>query len=68
MVHCRQPPTPNKVFALTFDDGPWTTASSWKPMDSTQYIFDILQRYGAKATFFEVGDVIAERQPRKVRP
>ena len=52
------PPAPTKVFALTFDDGPWTAASEWKPMDSTQYIFDILQRYGAKATFFEVGHEI----------
>ena len=35
-------------------------------MDSTQYIFDILQHYGAKATFFEVGHAI-EKSGSRVR-
>jgi peptidoglycan/xylan/chitin deacetylase (PgdA/CDA1 family) len=32
--------------ALTFDDGPW---------EYTEYLLDLLARYGAKATFFVVG-------------
>ena len=36
-----------KTVALTFDDGPWP--------GSTQAILKILQQYGVKATFFEIG-------------
>lgn len=40
----------DKVVALTFDDGPWN--------DSTAAILDTLSEFGAKATFFTVGDRI----------
>ncbi|WP_244910130.1 polysaccharide deacetylase family protein [Eggerthella sinensis] len=40
----------DKVVALTFDDGPWS--------DSTAAILDTLSEFGAKATFFTVGDRI----------
>jgi peptidoglycan/xylan/chitin deacetylase (PgdA/CDA1 family) len=36
-----------KTVALTFDDGPWPS--------STVAIVKILQKYGVKATFFEIG-------------
>lgn len=42
--------TVDKVLYLTFDDGPTP--------ESTPTILEILQRYGAKATFFCVGDNI----------
>lgn len=41
-----------KVIALTFDDGPWP--------ESTDEILDILEEYDAKATFFTIGEQIAE--------
>jgi polysaccharide deacetylase family sporulation protein PdaB len=41
-------PTEEKVIALTFDDGP-------DPEDTPQ-ILDLLQQYGAKATFFIIGE------------
>lgn len=41
----------DKVVALTFDDGPWPT--------STSEILDILNANGAHATFFEIGNQIA---------
>jgi peptidoglycan-N-acetylglucosamine deacetylase len=41
----------DKVVALTFDDGPWS--------DSTAAILDTLSEFGAKATFFTVGDRIS---------
>ena len=41
-----------KAIALTFDDGPWP--------DTTGEILDILKDNGAKATFFEIGNQIAE--------
>ncbi|UUZ83364.1 polysaccharide deacetylase family protein [Paenibacillus sp. P26] len=44
-------PTEEKVIALTFDDGP-------DPED-TPLILDLLKQYGAKATFFAVGNKIA---------
>ncbi|MCD8316125.1 MAG: polysaccharide deacetylase family protein, partial [Eggerthellaceae bacterium] len=40
----------DKVIALTFDDGPWDTY--------TTEILDILEQYGAVATFFTVGNRI----------
>jgi peptidoglycan/xylan/chitin deacetylase (PgdA/CDA1 family) len=42
----------NKVFALTFDDGPWP--------DYTRQILRILKEHDAKATFYMVGSVIRE--------
>jgi len=41
-------PTSEKVLFLTFDDGPIPEATPW--------VLDILHAYGAKATFFCVGD------------
>ena len=40
----------SKVIALTFDDGPSTNTPS-----STSRILDVLEKYGAKATFFVQG-------------
>ncbi len=40
-----------KVIALTFDDGPWPT--------TTSEILDILKENGAHATFFQIGNQIA---------
>ncbi len=40
-----------KVIALTFDDGPWPT--------TTSEILDILRENGAHATFFQIGNQIA---------
>ena len=42
----------DKVVALTFDDGPWPT--------TTSEILDILKENDAKATFFEIGNQVAE--------
>ena len=41
-------PTSEKVIYLTFDDGPVPEATPW--------VLDTLRAYGAKATFFCVGD------------
>lgn len=41
------------MVALTYDDGPQTTAGN--------HILDVLAQYGAKATFFVVGDRCASR-------
>ncbi len=49
----------DKVIALTFDDGPWP--------ETTGQILDILEQYGAKATFFTIGNQIAERPEELVR-
>lgn len=38
----------DKVIALTFDDGPWP--------ETTGQVLDILDEYGAKATFFTIGE------------
>ena len=46
------------VCALTFDDGPWPT--------TTDEILDILEENGARATFFTIGNQIAEN-PEAVR-
>ncbi len=39
------------VIALTFDDGPWP--------ETTSQILDLLESYGARATFFTIGNQIA---------
>ena len=41
-----------KVVALTFDDGPWA--------GTTDEILDILEENGAKATFFVIGNQVAD--------
>jgi polysaccharide deacetylase family sporulation protein PdaB len=51
-------PTEEKVIALTFDDGP-------DPED-TPHILDLLQQYGAKATFFVIGEKV-ERYPELIK-
>ncbi|MFC7681599.1 polysaccharide deacetylase family protein [Paenibacillus sp. GCM10028914] len=51
-------PTPNKVIALTFDDGP--------DNDTTENILDLLKQYDAKATFFVVGNRV-EKYPEIVK-
>ncbi|NHN33094.1 polysaccharide deacetylase family protein [Paenibacillus agricola] len=51
-------PTEEKVIAFTFDDGP-------DPEDTPQ-ILDLLQLYGAKATFFIIGEKAA-RYPELVK-
>jgi peptidoglycan/xylan/chitin deacetylase (PgdA/CDA1 family) len=43
-------PGTGREMALTFDDGPW--------YDTSQFL-DILERYHAPATFFEIGDQIS---------
>lgn len=42
------------VIALTFDDGPWP--------DTTSQILDVLEAYGARATFFTIGNQIPGRE------
>lgn len=42
----------DKVVALTFDDGPWG--------DTTDQILNVLEQYSAKATFFTIGNQIAD--------
>lgn len=44
--------TEDKVVALTFDDGPWP--------ETTAQILDILEENDAKATFFTVGNLVAD--------
>jgi len=51
-------PTPNKVIALTFDDGP--------DPNETEKILDLLLQYQAKATFFVVGRN-AEKYPDLIK-
>lgn len=48
----------DKVIALTFDDGPWPT--------TTAQILDILKENDAKATFFTIGNQIADH-PTEVK-
>lgn len=48
-------PKPDKVCYLTFDDG---------PSDNTLKILDILNKYGAKATFFVVGTAKLQYLPK----
>lgn len=52
VIYTAKPPAGEKVVALTFDDGPWE--------DSTEAILDVLEENGAKATFFTVGQQVAE--------
>jgi peptidoglycan/xylan/chitin deacetylase (PgdA/CDA1 family) len=49
-------PTTRKEIALTFDDGPW-----WQPPSMT--FVNLLARYHAPATFFEIGRQISEFDP-----
>jgi len=49
----------DKLIALTFDDGPNTT--------TTNEILDVLEQYGAKATFFLIGDNINEESAVSVK-
>ena len=49
-------PRNQKVVALTFDDGPW-------PTPPTSQFLDVLERYHAVATFFEVGEEIGPYDP-----
>lgn len=42
----------DKVIALTFDDGPWPT--------TTAEVLDVLKANDAHATFFEIGNQVAE--------
>lgn len=49
------PPGGRKRVYLTFDDGPIPEATPW--------VLDVLDRYGAKATFFMVGQNV-ERNPQ----
>ncbi|WP_106768266.1 polysaccharide deacetylase family protein [Paenibacillus faecalis] len=51
-------PTPKKVIALTFDDGPH--------QESTTKILDLLKKHNAKATFFVVGNRV-EKHPEIVK-
>ena len=48
-----------KLIALTFDDGPNTT--------TTNDVLDILEEYGAKASFFLIGDNINEDSAKSVK-
>ena len=41
-----------KMVALTFDDG---------PSETTLEVLDILEKYGVKATFFFIGELITEK-------
>lgn len=53
VVYQATPPAgAEKVIALTFDDGPWTT--------TTEQILDILKQNNVKATFYWVGQAIQE--------
>ena len=45
-------PEPDKIVALTFDDGPDVT--------KTNEVLDKLETYGAKASFFEIGQKMSE--------
>ena len=45
-------PGDEKIICLTFDDGPWG--------DTTDDILDVLEENGAVATFFTIGNQIAE--------
>lgn len=55
-----QPPEkPDKVIALTFDDGP--------SLSVTPKILDLLEKYGAKATFFPVGYNLTESKMAYLR-
>ncbi|MEO6036795.1 MAG: polysaccharide deacetylase family protein [Saprospiraceae bacterium] len=47
-------PTDDRVLHLTFDDGPIPEVTPW--------VLDMLRAYGAKATFFRVGDNV-QRYP-----
>ena len=44
------PSNPDKVIALTFDDGPWP--------QTTQQVLEILKQQNIKATFFCIGEMV----------
>ncbi len=48
---CANPTTPNPWVSLTFDDGP--------DPEFTPKVLDLLERFGAKATFFCIGERVA---------
>lgn len=50
MLHNVKPDNDQKLVALTFDDG---------PSEYTQRYLDILNQYGARATFFNLGSQVA---------
>ena len=54
-----QPVKPDKVIALTFDDGP--------SLSITPQILDILEKHQAKATFFTVGYNLSEAKIMNLR-
>jgi peptidoglycan/xylan/chitin deacetylase (PgdA/CDA1 family) len=49
-------PRDQREVALTFDDGPW-------PSPPTSQFLDVLERYHAVATFFEIGSQIGPYDP-----
>ena len=51
-VQTPAPTTGNKVIALTFDDGPGPY---------TAHLLDVLDQYGAKATFFLIGSKVSSQ-------
>jgi len=51
-------PLPNRMIALTFDDG---------PRQETEHLLDILERYGARATFFVLGELVEPGRNTVVR-
>ena len=51
-VQAPAPTTGNKVIALTFDDGPGPY---------TAHLLDVLDQYGAKATFFLIGSKVSSQ-------
>lgn len=54
-----EPVIPEKIIALTFDDGPYTPV--------TMRILDVLEEYGAHATFFVVGNRVKNYQDCVIR-
>ena len=50
---CHYPPPRRPMVALTFDDG---------PTRYTEYILDILERHGARATFCVLGNLVERRE------
>ena len=54
-----EPVIPEKIIALTFDDGPYTPV--------TMRILDVMEEYGAHATFFVVGNRVKNYQECVIR-
>ena len=55
----REPREYGKVIALTFDDGPNTLATSM--------VLDTMEKYGARASFFLIGDNINDESAESVK-